>query len=194
MKDLKTIPYKSYYGTYLGQVKGFPEGNLNQVSVIIPEVDPKGVKEFIAMPKGMVAGKDYGFNYVPKKGDYVYISFRHGMLKYPLWEPGYWAINERPKEFNPDIIGYKFRDGATLIYDEANSEFSLLQPSGATISLRNGKFSIKNNEASAKDILEDFIQEIIQAVILTPVGPGSMSPTTIAKLVTILNRLNLLFE
>jgi hypothetical protein len=43
------------------------------------------------------------------------------MQVYPgsvLWELGYYAEGEKPEEFTPTIIGYKYRDGAISIYDE----------------------------------------------------------------------------
>ncbi len=118
---------KLHYGIYLGQVidNEDPE-NLNRLLIKVPELDPFGKAVFRAMPKGLIAGKNYGFNYIPSKGDYIYVSFRLGLLKYPLWEPGYWAINEKPEEFTQDTIGFKFRDGAIAIYNEKKSQFNFI--------------------------------------------------------------------
>lgn len=138
--------FRLHNGTYLGQVidNNDPD-NINRLLVKVPELDPNGSMYFRAMPKGMMAGKDFGFNFVPGKGDYVYISFRLGLLDYPLWEPGYWAIGEKPEEFNKDMVGYKFRDGSVLSYDEKESEFTLLLKSGDYVVFRDNSFTIAIN-------------------------------------------------
>lgn len=150
--------FRLHNGTYLGQVidNNDPD-NINRLLVKVPELDPNGSMYFKAMPKGMMAGKNFGFNFVPGKGDYVYISFRLGLLDYPLWEPGYWAIGEKPEEFNKDMVGYKFRDGSVLSYDEKESEFTLLLKSGDFIVLRDNNFTFATNDGAMFNIEDGLI-------------------------------------
>jgi hypothetical protein len=184
-----------FYGTYLGEVVSNEDpDNLNRLSVVVPEVFPTKPSPIIAMPKGLVAGMDYGFNYVPKSGEYVYISFRFGHVKYPLWEPGYWAIGERPKEFNSDNVGFKFRDGALILYNEKESELKITLPGGESIIMRNGKISVFNEFVSLKDLWKELVEILSSAVITTPTGPGAFSVPDTLKLKGLEDRLNQLME
>ncbi len=45
-----------------------------------------------------------------------------------------------------------------------------------------GKFNFKNVSTSLKEVLNDFVKELKMAIITTPAGAGSVSPTTQAKL------------
>jgi hypothetical protein len=184
-----------FYGTYLGEVVSNEDpDNLNRLSVVVPEVFPTKPSPIIAMPKGLVAGKDYGFNYVPKSGEYVYISFRFGHVKYPLWEPGYWAIGERPKEFNSDNVGFKFRDGAIILYNEKESKLEVSLPSGERVLMKGGKISIYNDLVSLKEILKGILETVSKSTITTPVGPGFFSFPDIKKFGQILQQVETLME
>ncbi len=49
--------------------------------------------------------------------------------------------------------------------------------------------SIKTEKASLLDVIAELIQEMQNAIITTPAGAGSVSPTTISKLKVIENKL-----
>jgi hypothetical protein len=55
------------------------------------------------------------------------------------------------------------------------------------------KFTVKNGAYSLKKALNELIAEIKAAIITTPAGPGSIAPTTKAKLMVIDNKVNQLF-
>ena len=56
------------------------------------------------------------------------------------------------------------------------------------------KFTLKNNTTSLKALFNELITELKAAIITTPAGAGSVSPTTIAKLDSINAKVNNLFE
>lgn len=119
-----------YYGIVQDTLDESPE---NKILVTVPEILGPGVV-LLASPRGVPAGKGWGFNYVPKKNEAVWITFRFGALRFPLWEPGYYAVGERPQEFNRDIIGFKFRDGSLISHNEAEGTF-LIKVKGKTITI-----------------------------------------------------------
>lgn len=57
-----------------------------------------------------------------------------------------------------------------------------------------GKIDIRNDAVVLKDILNDLILELKNAIIQTPSGAGNFSPTTTAKLDVIDNQINQLFK
>lgn len=57
-----------------------------------------------------------------------------------------------------------------------------------------GKYVIRNVASSLKTILNNLITELKAAIITTPAGPGSISPTTLTKLDLINTKVNQLFE
>jgi hypothetical protein len=56
------------------------------------------------------------------------------------------------------------------------------------------KFTVKNSAYSLKGALNELIAELKAAIITTPVGPGSMAPSTVAKLVIIDQKVNQLLS
>ena len=57
-----------------------------------------------------------------------------------------------------------------------------------------GKFTLKNEFANLKQILNDVFKQLTQAIILTPAGPGSFSPNDIAVFTQQKVLLNKLFQ
>jgi len=56
------------------------------------------------------------------------------------------------------------------------------------------KYTFKNLSTSLKEILNGFVTEIKAAIITTPAGPGSVGPTTQAKLDLIDQKINQLLD
>lgn len=56
------------------------------------------------------------------------------------------------------------------------------------------KVIIKNTQASLKALLDQFIDELVKMQVLTPVGPGTLSPANIAVLQQVKTKVGLLFE
>jgi hypothetical protein len=64
----------------------------------------------------------------------------------------------------------------------------------AVAKVSGSKFTIKNGAYGLKTALNELIAELKAAIITTPVGPGSMAPSTVAKLVLIDQKINQLFR
>lgn len=79
------------------------------------------------------------------------------------------------------VIAYSQFD--KIIYKNDKTEF-----------IQDEKFTLKNDKASLKDVLNDLISELKSAIIQTPSGAGSFSPTTTAKFDLIDNKINQLLD
>jgi hypothetical protein len=136
--------FRRFYGTYIGVVISIedPE-NRNRLLVKVPEVYGHGKQVVWALPK-QISGSNFGFNFIPKVGEVVWVSFRNGapIERSALWEPGFYALKERPEEFTPTVVGHKYRDGALSIYDESTGEFKWVTINQDIISFKAGEFSI----------------------------------------------------
>lgn len=135
---------KRFYSLYMGIVisNNDPE-NRGRILVRVPEVFPEMAGGIWATSKGLIAGKDFGFNYTPKKDEVVLISFRFGHIRHPFWEPGFFAKGEKPEEFNENIVGMKYRDGALSIYDEEEGKMMFKTKDGDTLSIKNNHYYLE---------------------------------------------------
>jgi len=82
---------------------------------------------------------------------------------------------------------------ATML--DANDAFVSMTDEAEEIEiLPHGKLTIKNDQVSLKEIMNELISELKLAIIQTPAGAGNFSPTTTAKLDVIDNKINQLFK
>lgn len=152
--------FKRFYGTYLGVVVSIddPE-NRDRVLVKIPEVFGPGEQKLWALPKGVTSTKNSGYHDLPSVNDIVLISFRNGEPKpgSAFWEPGYYAVGELPIEFTKDVIGKRFKDGTTILYNDSKSELtitvgdvqiSVSKDSGVSINANSSDVIFHNDVAS----------------------------------------------
>jgi hypothetical protein len=65
---------------------------------------------------------------------------------------------------------------------------------GAEFTIKDGKFTLKNDMADCKQILSDLLSQLQSAIIQTPAGPGSFSPADIGVFTQLAQQVNQLFE
>ena len=90
--------------------------------------------------------------------------------------------------------GFSYTDEFSNSLTIKDGEFNLTSANGETFAFSKSGFSFKTSKADMKSIVSDLLDAINQSIILTPAGPGSMSPTTIAQIEKIRVSLNLLFS
>jgi len=132
-----------FYGVYFGIVKSNEDPqNRNRVIVYVPEVFGPTQSYALASPRGIIAGKDYGFHYVPIVGETVIITFRRGDPRFPVWEPGFWAKDERPEEFShSEMVGFKSRSGHLVTFDDKEALIYIKHSDGTEIKIEVDKLS-----------------------------------------------------
>lgn len=133
-----------FYGSYLGLAVDTEDPlEANRILVSIPEVYGDRATVRIALPNFGIMGKDYGTHFLPQKNAIVYVTFRQGDIRYPLWSPGPWANNERPKEFDRDtIFGFKSRTGHIVAVDDEDNTITVQHKDGYFIELKEKQVTI----------------------------------------------------
>lgn len=77
------------------------------------------------------------------------------------------------------IIEGNVSEAIVIGYSEVEQMECKIQ--GAELVIKDGKFTVKNESADLKRILETGFETLIKATILTPSGPGNFSPAEVAK-------------
>tara|TARA_R110001599_G_scaffold15757_6_gene65427 strand:+ start:25838 stop:26506 length:669 start_codon:yes stop_codon:yes gene_type:complete len=100
IKTLKTRGLEAlgrYYSTYPAFVydRKDPEYR-GRLRLVIPMLTRDRPSNTWALPKTF-SGNGYGAQTIPKSGDLVWVSFRHGDRRYPIWEYGYFG-NKEPED------------------------------------------------------------------------------------------------
>ena len=90
------------------------------------------------------------------------------------------------------VIGDQNEETAIIKYTEI--EKVIIQIEGAKFEMSGGKFQFKNNRADLKEIHNELLETLNNAIILTPNGAGRFAPTTKQKLNQIKTKNNELFE
>jgi hypothetical protein len=151
--------FRRYYSVYPGQVVSNkdPEDRW-RVKVKIPDLlDDKELAEWaepILPTAGMdtsasasVTGGKFGSFFPPKVGDFVWVEFRMGDLKSPLYRHGgWWAKGERPNFLSTDRKNAIFisRYGHQITVDETEGK--------AIINVQtNKKYQIELNETDNQE-------------------------------------------
>lgn len=144
--------FKKYYSTYTAQVvdNNDPEDR-GRVRVSLPDIlDGKVLTEWVE-PQLLTGGKDpnvtgtktdgsFGVFYPPKVGDYIWVEFRMGELRHPVYKSGgWWAEGEKPSDLDTDRKNAIFisRFGHKIIMDETEdaAKFTVEMESGSIIEI-----------------------------------------------------------
>ncbi len=83
----------------------------------------------------VIAGKGYGFQSIPRKGDYVYVTFCFGDSNQPRWHYGWYGKDEKPEEFRgkKDTHGFISPGQQKVLLDDLNQTATIEQPNGSKI-------------------------------------------------------------
>lgn len=164
------------YGVYAGQVADNqdPE-HLFRLKVKLPEVFGTATSDW-ALPRGVFSGNQYGFYALPQPKDNVWVTFRNGDARYPLWEYGAVAKGHKPSE----------AQGTALVLQSKNGNKIIIQEDG-TIRLSNGDYTLKELITALFDWLET-------SQVLTPNGLGKFAPDSLIQLTEIKSKIDTLLS
>jgi len=121
-----------FLGRYYSSYRGFVVDNLdldgmNRIKVTVPVLNSYDRTGVWAYPKGNWGGKNYGVNFLPQKGDMVWVEFEHGDQNYPVWSFASYGENEIPEEFNsPNKYGFKTPAGSIILINDVEGEEEIL--------------------------------------------------------------------
>ena len=129
-----------YYGMYRGRIASTDDPkNIGRVQLIVPQLYGEEVYEYWAFPKGMYAGKQTGFFFVPEKTDKVWVSFENGNPRFPIWEYGWWGEEDVPKGATPENKILQTVSGHKIEFNDKSEELTITNSSGMVIKMtKNG--------------------------------------------------------
>lgn len=188
-----------FYASYPGYVLDVrdPE-NRNRIRVGVPSVDGQFVDPTWAEPLGQWGGKGYGVNLMPIQGDLVWVSYRHGDPKYPLWTYGSFGKGYKPEEFSSSrVYGLKTPKGHIVIINDDEDSLQIIHKEKGLITLNIDKLKLNhtdlielgdsNLEPAVKgDKTADHINNILQGIAAITVTVGG-TPVPINNIVTFTN-------
>lgn len=170
------MKYNEYYSIYAGQVSDNQDPqNSFRLKVIVPEIFGKGSSDW-ALPS-VPNGQGYGIFALPQVGDNVWVQFRNGDARYPVWSYGAIAKGEKPNEAEGQSIAIISKAGNKIVIDE------------------NGKIKIANKDGyTLKELMTELFDWLENSQVLTPAGLGKFAPDSLAQLQPIKSKINELLQ
>lgn len=187
--------FNLYYSDYEGHVADSddPE-NRGRIKVSCPAIYGNNVPDIWALPKGMFSGKNIGFYAMPQKGDPVWISFRKGNAKFPIWQYGWIPKDYAPEKAAKDVYIFQTPKGYKLVYDEKDGEILVWHSEKNYIRIKD-KISIYAGGENMFDTITKLLDALlIDQNILTTQGPGEFNPATKLKLKEVKEQISKLLE
>ena len=169
--------FNLYYGDYEGHVADNedPE-NRGRLKIKCPAVYGDSTPDIWAMPKGMFSGKGIGFYAIPQKGDPVWITFRKGNAKYPIWQYGWIPKDYSPELASHDVYIFQTPKGYQIVLNEATEEILIRYSDQEYIKIKD-KISIYAGGENLFAVLDGLLEQLlITQNMVTPSGPGEFNP------------------
>ena len=161
IKDIKIFGLENVFGRFYSR---YPAEVIENVDIAleqnIPEdsdVNPDGQRLLLHIPAiheegaaewvesgNIIAGNNYGFQSIPRKGDYVYVTFGYGDTNHPRWHYGWYGENERPELFkeNKDLHGFISPGQQKVYFDDLNQKTVIEQPNGSLVEMSEDDITI----------------------------------------------------
>lgn len=170
------------WGKYRGTVvdRNDPE-QLGRLRLRVPGLLGDAVTGW-AWPVSPYAGAGYGFLFVPRAGDIVWVEFAEGDLEQPLWTGGGWARPGGTPELPADALdGYPDRQvlrtpaGNTVILDDTSGSEKIvvraapgcdvtIDPRAGTITIRAGTVLIQSDGGTPQELAtRRFVTDVFDA-------------------------------
>lgn len=178
MKELREILQKwglehfsVYYSVYPGIVFDNKDPKVaGRIRIEVPGIYHQSPNIW-ALPRGQYVGKNRGFYAVPAVGDPVWITFRNGNVKYPLWEYGWYGDNDGPTGRKETKQIFQNATDSRLEFDEETGEILITNKQGFTIKLDSEGISIGKGDTNLFKLLDETLEGLANAKTATLIGP-----------------------
>lgn len=180
-KDLIYYGFE-FFGKYYSSYRGFvvnredPE-DYNRLMLVIPTITGVNSYPYWAWPKHNYAGKGYGTQIIPQKGEMVWVEFEMGDPTKPIWCFGHFGTKEKPEKLKGNLDNYWFHTpgGSIVELDDRNklirvtdSTGNIYESNSKGISLIRGNRKIslgKLNKASEPAVLGDKNVDVLKDIV-----------------------------
>jgi hypothetical protein len=153
--ELAEFKRSRFFGKYNGFVEDVDDPEkLGRITAIVPDIYGKKIPSPWALPCVPFAGPNHGLVVLPEKGDGVWIEFRAGDLRCPIWTGFYWAKNEMPAPGRKATLVLVTKGGHKIILDDGPvvvdgvvdrdpGELKLLHSKGAEFTMAKDSITLK---------------------------------------------------
>jgi uncharacterized protein involved in type VI secretion and phage assembly len=180
------------FGKYLGIVAERNDPNqLGRLRLKVPSVFGDATTEW-AWPASPFAGAGYGFLFVPRENDLVWVEFAEGDRDYPLWTGCAWARPGGKTEVPKDALGsypdqhvLRTPSGSVLVFDDTSGKEKIvvrgkpgceitIDPSAGTVTIKAGTVLIQSDGQTQELATKFFVEQVFDTHVHgTAVGPSS---------------------
>jgi uncharacterized protein involved in type VI secretion and phage assembly len=128
--------FHRYYSIYPGYVmdNNDPDG-MGRLKLMVPNVYGDNIYDYWALPRNVISGEGWGVQVTPQKNSLVWVEFRHGNPKLPVWSHGYFKKGAKPSSLT-DI-----------------KKFWFLSPSGHLIMVDDGDNTLRIKDADGNSVI-----------------------------------------
>lgn len=165
-----------YYSQYRGFVVSIEDPDkLGRIQITVPEVHGGEAPNYWAYPASMFSGKGYGAQCLPQPNDVVWVKFEKGNVRKPIWSFGYFGKGEAPSDLvATDKYWFRTPKGLTILLDDKEGTITVYKKDGTIEPMILGDTHQKQ--------LEDLIDILVAAKVMTQLGPQTFMPQDILDL------------
>lgn len=146
--------FKRYYSFYRAEVvdNEDPEG-LGRLKVKCKSIYRDSEPDKWIIPKGIMASDGAGFYMLPQKGDFVYLMFEEGDIRFPVWEYGWWLKGKGVKDIDVKKYSLVSPNGNRLDINDNGDSILIKTKGNVEIELKNtGSIIMKDGNGGVVDI------------------------------------------
>lgn len=155
--------FHRYYSRYPARVvDNKDDSGLQQLLLHIPILHQSGTSQWVR-GYGFPAGFNYGLQSIPRIGDYVFVTFEQGDVRKPRWNYGWYAIGEKPEEFEDiNVHGFKSPAGHSVLIDDTKDEIKVTMKDGKTFMINKEVIELNGNNLGGLVMVEGALDKINQ--------------------------------
>lgn len=196
------LVFKRFYSFYPATViNNNDPDNQGKLFLNIPLKHENGVKEWVKA-RSPISGDNWGTQFLPRVGDTVMVSFRHGDLSYPRWEYNNYSKNVRKPEVfkSSNVYGFQSPKGHSAIIDDDNDVITLKHKQGYNVviddkGVRIGKDEEETEELALSKPIEEILSDIMDIlqnglVDSATSAPIIINPAMAPKILSINQKIN----
>ena len=165
IKDLMQFGMESiqrFYSVYAAIVadNDDPE-QLGRIKISVPEITAGQVIDKWITPVTAFGGNNNGFVAVPSTGENVWVTFRCGDPRFPVYVGSFWAKGQFPeeaKEDYPNTSLFKSKQGHYLKINDTTGEISITQKNGNTVKITEDEVLLSTNNGSTVKVNDSLVE------------------------------------